>query len=145
MMKLIKQWKKSTTLTTLFWAATAALSVSAYATTTATRQASQSTALEALLPGDQRNLELTQSSNSCAEVVPPNGLYVRREPTVYSEAIGILEYRTNITAEAGGTEEWLPISAPVRGYVWRGWVAPCGAAPEMPPAAPEVEAIPRIN
>jgi hypothetical protein len=110
MMKPIKQWKKATTLTTFFWAVTAALSVSAYATTSATREASQSAALEALLPGDQR-----KSSNSCAEVVPPNGLYVRREPTVYSEAIGILGYRANVTPEAGGTEEWLPISAPLKG------------------------------
>lgn len=143
-MKSIKQWKKSITLTTFFWAVTAALSVSAYAATSATRQASQSGALEALLLSDQRHLELTQSS-SCAEVVPPNGLYVRREPTVYSEAIGILEYRTNITAEAGGTEEWLPISTPLKGYVWRGWVAPCSAALEMSPALPEVEAVSEAN
>lgn len=143
MMKPIKQWKKSTTLTTFFWAVTAALSVSAYATTSATREASQSAALEALL-SDQRN-SIIQSSNSCAEVVPPNGLYVRREPTVYSEAIGILEYRANVIPEAGGTEEWLPISAPLKGYVWRGWIAPCGAAPEVPSAPPEVEALPSAN
>lgn len=144
-MKLIKQWKKSTTLTTFFWAVTAALSVSAYANTAATRQATQSAALEALLPGDQRNLELAQSPNNCAEVLPPNGLYVRREPTVYSEAIGVLNYNTRVAPQAGGTEEWLPISAPLQGYVWRAWIASCGVAPGVPPAIPGVEAAPGIE
>lgn len=138
MMKPINRWKKSTTLTTVFWAITAALSVSAYAATAPTRQAAESVALETLLSNNQNELQLAQNvPNSCTEVIAPSGLYVRREPTVYSEAIGILNYSTNVIAEAGGTEEWLPISAPLKGYVWRDWVAPCYVPPEVPPVAPE--------
>jgi hypothetical protein len=145
-MKPIDQWKNSTTLTTVFWAITAALSISAYAATGATRQAAQASALETLLPGEQNDLQLAQGfPNNCAEVVPPSGLYVRREPSVYSEAIGIVEYRSYLTTEEGGSDTWLPISAPLKGYVWRAWVAPCHVVPEVPPAVPEVEAVPGVE
>lgn len=145
-MKPIDLWKKSTTLTTVLGAITATLSFFAYAATGATRQAAQASALETLPLGNQNELQLAQSSpNHCAEVVPPSGLYVRQEPSVYSEAIGIVEYRSYLTTEAGGTEIWVPISAPIKGYVWRAWIAPCHVVPEVPPAVPEVEAVPRVE
>lgn len=139
-------WKISTALTTVFGVITATLSVSTGAATAATRQVVQSSVSRTLLPGNQSNLELAQNfPNHCAEVVPPNGLYVRREPSVYSEAIGVVDYQSYLTTAEGGTETWLPISAPVKGYVWRAWVAPCHVVPEVPPVVPDAEAVPGVE
>lgn len=132
-------WKRSTALTTVFGVITAILSVSTGAAAATTRQAVQSSTSGTLLPGNQGELELAQSfPNRCAAVVPPNGLYVRREPSVYSEAIGIVDYQSYLTTAEGGTETWVPISAPLKGYVWRAWVAPCHVVPE-------VEAVPGVE
>ncbi|MEP0914428.1 hypothetical protein NDI45_26345 [Leptolyngbya sp. GB1-A1] len=99
----------------------------------------------------QPEVQISQSPNTCYQVAAENGMYVREEPTVYSEAIGILNPGQNITLASGntvnqlsvlastedyiwtdwltigpfGTENWMPISAPIRGYVWADWLAPC--------------------
>lgn len=136
-MKRTQSWKRLSPLTVSFWLAAVMLSFSADATHSRT-QVDQSLTPEFTSSSNQSMLQLAQSfPNNCAEVIALSGLYVRREPTVYSEAIGILNYSTNVIAEAGGTEEWLPISAPLKGYVWRDWVAPCYVPPEVPPVAPE--------
>ncbi len=136
-MKRTQSWKRLSPLTVSFWLAAVMLIFSADATHSRT-QVDQSLTPEFTSSSNPSMLQLAQSfPNNCAEVIALSGLYVRREPTVYSEAIGILNYNTNVIAEAGGTEEWLPISAPLRGYVWRDWVAPCYVPPEVPPVAPE--------
>jgi uncharacterized protein YgiM (DUF1202 family) len=81
----------------------------------------------ATLPQPQRDVQFAQSLDSCYQVVAPSGLYVRREPTVYSEALGIVSYGRNVTVEGTGLASWAPISAPLQGYVYSGWVAPCQA------------------
>jgi uncharacterized protein YgiM (DUF1202 family) len=76
----------------------------------------------------QGELQLAQAGGNCYQVIARNGLYVRRGPTVSSEAIGIINYGRNVTVEPGRTRYWIPISAPLQGYVYANWLAPCGAA-----------------
>ncbi|MEG3881184.1 SH3 domain-containing protein [Microcoleus sp. herbarium7] len=80
----------------------------------------------------QGEFQLAQAAGSCYQVIARNGLDVRRDPTVYSEAIGIINYGRNVTVEPGRTRYWIPISAPLQGYVYANWLAPCGAA-SLPP------------
>lgn len=137
-MKQAQSWKRLSPLTVSFWLAAAMLGFSADVTHSRTQVNQSSLTPEFTSSSNQFISQLAQSfPNNCAEVIALSGLYIRREPTVYSEAIGILNYNTNVIAEAGGTEEWLPISAPLKGYVWRDWVAPCYAPPEVPPVAPK--------
>lgn len=80
----------------------------------------------------QHKLQITQNlSDNCAEVVPSSGVYVRREPSVYSEAIGVVEYGSYVTIAGDRIGEWMPISAPVQGYVAAGWLTPCYVVPEV--------------
>ena len=88
--------------------------------------------LERSLPQKQGEFQLAQAAGSCYQVIARNGLYVRLEPSVSSEAIGIINYGRNVTVEPGGTRYWIPISAPLQGYVFADWLAPCGAA-SLPP------------
>jgi len=70
-------------------------------------------------------LHIAQDLNTCYRVTAESGLYVREEPDVYSEAISVLRFGQNVTIAPGGTENWVPILAPLRGYVWADWLAPC--------------------
>ncbi|MGG6295655.1 hypothetical protein ACQ4M4_14795 [Leptolyngbya sp. AN02str] len=76
----------------------------------------------------QPELQIAQEPNACYRVVAEDGLYVREEPTVYSEALAILNFGQPVTIApdgTGGTEYWAPIATPIPGYVWADWLAPC--------------------
>jgi uncharacterized protein YgiM (DUF1202 family) len=72
---------------------------------------------------------LAQASENCRLVIARNGLNVRRQPTANSEAIGIIDSARNmtiqslgekgrrVTIESVGTDGWVPITVPLRGYV----------------------------
>ncbi|WP_226587991.1 SH3 domain-containing protein [Microseira wollei] len=49
-----------------------------------------------------------------------NGLNVRRQPTVNSEAIGIIRSGRTVTIQSLGENGWIPITAPLQGYVYGG-------------------------
>jgi len=82
--------------------------------------------------------QLAQGSDNCHQVAARNGLYVREDPTVYSGALGILPYGRNVTVveskganTVGGNPgaKWMPISAPLQGYVYAGFLSSCQESP----------------
>lgn len=71
-------------------------------------------------------------SENCRQVSASSGVYVRREPTVYSTALGIIGGGRYVTVAPGGTSNWVPISAPLKGYVFRNFLTSCQSAPPPP-------------
>ncbi|MEQ8999302.1 MAG: SH3 domain-containing protein [Coleofasciculus sp. B1-GNL1-01] len=70
--------------------------------------------------------KLAQVSANCRQVAAiGGGLYVREQPTVYSESVTVLTDGQTVTIENGGTKYWVPISAPVSGYAFRGFLTSC--------------------
>jgi uncharacterized protein YgiM (DUF1202 family) len=64
------------------------------------------------------------SSQLCRQVATENGLYVRKAPTVYSDAIAQLDYGQQVSVN-NSSEQWMPISAPVDGYVFSSFLTAC--------------------
>lgn len=79
-----------------------------------------------------KNKILAQTSYSCHQVIAKRGLYVREKPTVYSNAVGVIAYRRNVEVAGGITNGWVPISAPLKGYVYADWIGSCQAASPPP-------------
>jgi uncharacterized protein YgiM (DUF1202 family) len=79
----------------------------------------------------QTKFQLAQRSYSCHQVIAKRGLYVREQPTVYSNAVGIVAYGRNVEVAGGVTNGWVPISAPLKGYVYADWIGNCQA--QSPP------------
>ncbi len=75
--------------------------------------------------------EITQKDN-CQQVIAKRGLYVREQPTVYSSAVGIIAYGRNAEVAGTFTNNWLPIFAPLQGYVYAEWIGSCEAASPPP-------------
>lgn len=100
-----------------------------FLTFTVTANAANSNSLQSLtqanIPNPEFEFQVAQNTSACYRVVAEYGLYVREEPTVYSEAIGVLNFGEDVTTAPGGTEYWTPISAPIQGYVWTDWLTPC--------------------
>ncbi len=66
----------------------------------------------------------------CLEVsAKGSGLYLQSQPTVHSEALGILPDGQQVVPFKNKLfgNGWLPISAPMRGYVFAGFLTPCKA------------------
>lgn len=94
---------------------------------------SQSSTAQATPLSEQRQFLLAQAS-SCRQVLARNGLYVRREPSVYSATVGIIDYNRNVTLENLGSNGWVPISAPLVGYVYANYLGVCDTASAPPPS-----------
>lgn len=123
---------KSTALTTTLLLTTMVYATPSFAVNAEKLETVQVSPVERTSLQKQSGFQLAQTAGSCYQVIARNGLYVRRGPTVYSEAIGIINYGRNVTVEPGRTRYWIPISAPLQGYVYANWLAPCGAA-SLPP------------
>lgn len=76
--------------------------------------------------------QIAQNSNNCYQVVAKRGVYVREKPTVYSTALGIVAYGRNVEVTGEITNNWVPISAPLQGYVYADWISQCQAASPPP-------------
>ncbi len=105
------------------------LSMSVFLASTAAANTASIDSFQAPIQTNSSNSEpeaqIAQNTNVCYQVIAEDGLYVRREPTVYSEAIAILDLGQNLTIAPGGTDNWVFTPAPIRGYVWADWLAPC--------------------
>lgn len=98
---------------------------SAVATTTPSPKSQPSTSAGTSIENKTIN-QLAQVSNNCRQVAAiGGGLYVRERPTVYSESVAVLSDGQTVMIENGGTKYWVPISAPVPGYVFRGFLTSC--------------------
>lgn len=97
-----------------------------------TASAVQSTpvAPEALLTQNPQD----QTEGYCLEVTAMgSGLYVRSQPTVYSEAVAVLQDGQQVTSlnipPIGNG--WLPVVAPVKGYVFADFLQSCAVDDEL--------------
>ena len=135
-MRQISNWQKSVTITTLILSALTAFVLPSTAASTATTQEFQTKKITSFQ--NEGVYQLAQDSDKCHEVAARNGLYVREDPTVYSRAFGILPYGRNVTVvESQGTNtvggnpgaKWMPISAPMQGYVYAGFLSSCQESP----------------
>lgn len=124
------------------WRELGVLSVALAASTTLV-QSNYSAAL-AETPRSESGYHLAQGADSCRQVIARNGLYVRQAPTVYSRAIGVIQYGRNVTIQPGGDQYWVPISAPLPGYVWANWLTPCDSAYQSPQNCRLVRASERV-
>ncbi|NHC37392.1 SH3 domain-containing protein [Scytonema millei] len=84
--------------------------------------------------------QIAQRSYSCNQVIAKRGLYVREQPTVYSNAVGIIAYGRNVEVAGGITNNWVPISAPLKGYVYADWIGRCQAKAPPPSSCRRVVA-----
>lgn len=134
--KQMNNWQKSLTIPTLLLPALTAFAPPSTAASTATTQEIQPP--KTTFFQNQGGYQLTQTSNNCLQVAARNGLYVREEPTVYSRALGIIPYGRNVTVTEnpgintlGGNPgvRWMPISAPLQGYVYAGFLSSCQSSP----------------
>lgn len=131
MMKLINVWK--TTITTISLLSVSSIFIAPVLATGAVKpQENHISTSVKMFSENQNSFQLAQSA-SCRQVVAESGLYVRESPTVFSEAIGILNYGRNVTVQPGGTDRWVRISAPLAGYVYAGWLGACQSAVSIPP------------
>jgi len=122
--------KKSSALTvpllTAAILATPMLSVSAIELRDNTSSSSNSTLAAEI------GTQMAQRPYSCNQVIAKRGLYVREKPTVYSKAVGIIAYGRNVEVAGGITNNWVPISAPLKGYVYANWIGNCQAKSPPP-------------
>jgi|GEM_PF-940609 uncharacterized protein YgiM (DUF1202 family) len=132
----MSNWQKSVTITTLILSALTAFVLPSTAATTATSQEIQTQKITSFQ--NEGVYQLAQGSTNCHEVAARNGLYVREDPTVYSRALGIIPYGRNVTVvesrganTVGGNSgaKWMPISAPMQGYVYAGFLSSCQESP----------------
>lgn len=79
----------------------------------------------------QQSQSTLARSEQCYEVTTPSGLYVREAPTAGSAAIGVVPYEQNLLVAGNRVGEFVPIAAPVQGYVQSGWLAPCLFTPQL--------------
>ncbi|AFZ17995.1 SH3 domain-containing protein [Allocoleopsis franciscana] len=135
-MKQMINWQKSVTIHTLLLSTLTAFVLPSTAATTATTQENPTPKITSFQ--NKGVYQIAQDSDKCHEVVARNGLYVREAPTVYSRALGILPYGQNVTVvESQGTNtvggnpgaKWMPISAPMQGYVYAGYLSSCQESP----------------
>ncbi len=76
---------------------------------------------------------LAQIPDSCRQVISNNGLNVRQEATTNSKAVGIIGSGRTVTIQSLGENGWVPITAPLKGYVYGGFLGECQAANSPPP------------
>ncbi|MDZ4870939.1 MAG: hypothetical protein CLLPBCKN_000327 [Chroococcidiopsis cubana SAG 39.79] len=110
------------------------LSVSAIELQNSTSSSSNSTLASII------GTQIAQQSYSCHQVIAQRGLYVREKPTVYSNAVGIVAYGRNVEVAGGITNNWVPISAPLKGYVYADWIGRCQAKAPPPSSCRRVVA-----
>jgi hypothetical protein len=99
-----RSWQKYTTLTSSLLLTATVLVAPSFAADTNQTQI-------------QGEYLLAQASENCRQVIARNGLNVRRQPTANSEAIGLIDSARNVTIESIGTDGWVAITVPLRGYV----------------------------
>lgn len=122
-MKHLKNWQRVVTNTLLL---TLGIPVFLSSTATAnTRNLSNYQPAQTAVSESQSERQITQNLNTCYEVIVEHGLIIQKEPTVYSQALGGLYFGQKVAIAPGRTAYWMPIVAPMQGYVWANWIAPC--------------------
>lgn len=91
----------------------------------------ESSTSETTLQKNQGEYQLAYS-DSCRQIMARNGLYVWQKPNTGS-FVALLDYGQQVTIRNRGKNGWVPISAPVRGYIFNtDYLASCQAAATPP-------------
>jgi uncharacterized protein YgiM (DUF1202 family) len=95
------------------------------------------------LLSNENNVRLAQTSGVCRQVSARGGLYVRAEPTIDSRVLGAVLYGRNVsvTVPDPQPESWVPVSAPIEGYMFSGYLVPCEPVDPDPANCRQVKAI----
>ncbi len=129
-MKQISGWQTSVAVLTLLLPALNVFATPSTAASTATPQGTQPSARQRTSFQNEGVYQLAQVSDNCRQVSASSGLYVREEPSVYSTALGIVDYGRNVTiVENPGANRWVQISAPLQGYVFADFLTSCQTPP----------------
>jgi uncharacterized protein YgiM (DUF1202 family) len=85
---------------------------------------------------NQNEYLVAQAADSCRQITARTSLNVRREPSLNSPVVGTINSGRNVTIQNLGTNGWVPIAAPVEGYVSANFLASCGAdVATLPPTS----------
>lgn len=125
-MKTHEMWQKYTSLTSSLLVTATALVAPSFA-------ANKNPTPYKVEVQNQGESLLAQIPDSCRQVVAGNGLNVRQEPTIDSQAIGLIGSGRTVTIQSLGENGWVPITAPLKGYVYGGFLGECQAANSPPP------------
>lgn len=130
----LKSLQKFSVLTSSLLLATTAFTAPSFAVGLNQNQEVKSTNSESITKQNQSEYLVAQAGDSCRQVVARSGLYVRQQPTADSQAIGIINSGRNITIANEGENGWVPITAPLDGYVFADFLGPCNVA-NLPPTS----------
>ncbi|MBD2773708.1 SH3 domain-containing protein [Iningainema tapete] len=131
-MKQKSGWQKYPSLTTTLVLTATVFVTPCLAVNTDQLQEIESSALETTWQKNQGEYQLAKYSSSCRRVMARNGLYVWRKPNNGS-FVTRLDYGQQVTIRNRGKNGWVPISAPVRGYIFNtNYLASCQAAATPP-------------
>jgi hypothetical protein len=88
-----------------------------------------------LVQGQERSPQRLAQVDTCRQVLPGiGGLNVRATPTLEAEVVTVLSGGSTVTIDNLGAEGWVPISAPVEGYVSSRYLQNCVPAAQAVPA-----------
>ncbi|WP_424100582.1 SH3 domain-containing protein [Moorena producens] len=76
------------------------------------------------------------SEENCREVSAPQGLNVRKSPSFDGDIIGIIADGSKVTIVNRGSNGWVPISAPLQGYVTGKYLIYCPEFKAQEPSGP---------
>ena len=62
---------------------------------------------------------------NCREVSKRGGAYIRQEPSINSDVVGVVPNGRNVTIENRGANGWVPVSVPLQGYVSATYLTYC--------------------
>lgn len=122
-------WQKFLTLTTSLVLTATVFATPCFAVNTDKLQGIQSSGSERALQKNQGEYQLARYPGSCRQIMARNGLYVWQKPTINSSVVGLLDYGQEITIRNRGKNGWVPISAPIQGYILHtNYLTSCQAA-----------------
>lgn len=132
-MRLSSRQKFVAVTTSLSLAVTAFSSLS-IAASKATPQDTQPSVSETSLQKEDR-YHLAQSDN-CRQVLASGGLQVRQQPSIGSTVIGVVENGKQVAIKNSGASGWVPIYAPLNGFVSAAFLRSCASTTPSPTSTP---------
>ena len=132
-MNLKNQWKKYSILASSLLLSSTVFTIPTFAVNFNQNLGVNSINESPTLP-NQREYLVAQAADTCRQITARTSINVRQQPTVNSGVVGSINSRRNVTIQNLGANGWVPISAPLEGYVAANFLAPCNVA-NLPPTS----------
>ncbi len=141
-MKRILSWQSPVAMV-----ASVGLAVVSMATPSLAMQPAPAESNSLNLSTQQEAYQVAQATaDNCRQIRATGGVTVREEPSGESEAVGEVLNGRNVTIVNRGAAGWVPISAPLSGYVPASFLILCPDTAAPPPSnCREVRARPGLN